>query len=141
MSLVNFSPELVLYYGGLVKDKLIEFENDLTNLRSNKNRKLKCKQKIQLTRQSSLDCNNFGFLYAIFEQTSVSAPSTAFYLWRHSRSKTVQTRMKVAFLWVGFRFVASITPLYKNGIKKVRNQSIETTDKLAMKTFFYIKLL
>ena len=33
--------------------------------------------------QSSLDCNNFGFLYAILVQTNVLAPSTAFYLWRH----------------------------------------------------------
>ena len=32
---------------------------------------------------SSLDCNNFGFLYAILVQTNLTAPSTAFYVWRN----------------------------------------------------------
>ena len=33
---------------------------------------------------SSLDWLNFDFLYAIFVQKSILAPSTAFYLWHHS---------------------------------------------------------
>ena len=35
---------------------------------------------------SSLNCNNFGFIYAFFVQTNLSAPSTAFCLWRHQIS-------------------------------------------------------
>ena len=59
---------------------------------------------------SSLDWLNFDFLRAILVQRSILAESTAFYLWRHSYSKTVL-----------------YTPLYENGIKKTKIESIETT--------------
>ena len=54
---------------------------------------------------------NSDFLYAILVQRSILAPSTAFYLWRHSLSKTVQSRMKVAFLWEGQQILLALFSL------------------------------